>query len=132
MASEKGITLKCEPVEGALLANFDHDRMLQVLANLITNALKFTPKGGAISIRGEQAGAELRLSVKDTGSGIPDNMLTAVFERFWQVNKNDQRGLGLGLYISNCIVEAHHGKIWAQSKLGEGTVFHCTIPAAAA
>jgi signal transduction histidine kinase len=105
--------------------------MLQVLANLITNAIKFTARGGAITVRGERAGDDFRLSVDDTGCGIPGNVLDAVFERFWQVGTNDRRGLGLGLYISKCIVEAHGGRIWADSRLGEGSVFHVTIPAAA-
>lgn len=126
-ASEKGISLEFV-VERALLADFDHDRMLQVLANLITNALKFTPRGGRIAVHGERAGDGLRFSITDTGMGIPANMLETVFERFWQVGKNDQRGLGLGLYISRCIVEAHDGKIWADSTLGEGSAFHFTIP----
>ena len=127
-AAEKGVTLEGPPVKGTLGASFDHGRMLQVLANLITNALKFTPSGGVISVRGEQVGAELRLSVSDTGSGIPASMLDAVFERFWQVNKNDQRGLGLGLYISKCIVLAHGGKIWATSTVGEGSTLYVSLP----
>jgi len=129
-ASEKGISLESGPVERPLVADFDHDRMLQVLANLITNALKFTPRGGQIAVRGGRVGDELHLSVSDTGAGIPGNMLEAVFERFWQVGKNDRRGLGLGLYISRCIVDAHHGKIWVESKLGEGSVFHVELPTA--
>ena len=130
-ASEKGISLELGSVEPTLLADFDHDRMLQVLANLITNALKFTPEGGKIVACGERAGGELRLSVSDTGAGIPAGMVEAIFERFWQAGKNDKRGLGLGLYISRCIVEAHQGKIWVESKPGEGSVFHFTIPGAA-
>jgi signal transduction histidine kinase len=130
-ASEKGISLEVETVERILMAEFDHERMLQVLANLITNAIKFTPPGGRIVVRGERAGNALRLSVSDTGTGIPGDMLEKVFERFWQVGKNDQRGLGLGLYISKCIVDAHGGRIWAESKLGEGTAFYFTMPGAA-
>ncbi len=127
-ASDKGISLRCEVDERALVATFDHSRMLQVVANLITNALKFTATGGAINLRGERAGPELRVSVKDSGVGIPREMLEAVFERFWQVNKNDQRGLGLGLYISRCIVEAHGGRIWAESTVGKGSCFRLAIP----
>jgi signal transduction histidine kinase len=104
--------------------------MLQVLANLITNSIKFTAQGGSIWVRAERAGDELRFSISDTGAGIPDHMLEAVFERFWQVDKNDRRGLGLGLYISRCIVEAHRGRIWAESRLGEGSRFWFTLPAA--
>lgn len=130
-AAEKEIALKDETRDRPLVGHFDHGRLLQVLANLITNALKFTPKGGAIVIVGERVDDELRIHVKDNGAGIPDSMLEAVFERFWQVGKNDKRGLGLGLYISRCIVDAHGGKIWAESVLNEGSVFHVTLPAAA-
>jgi len=130
-ASEKGISLVMESVESSLLAEFDHDRLLQVLANLITNAVKFTPHGGSIRVRGERAGDELRFSISDSGSGIPSHMLEAVFERFWQVGRDDRRGVGLGLYISRCVVEAHGGKIWADSNLGEGSTFHFTVPRAA-
>jgi len=129
-ASDKGLTLKSEITEHTLPAEFDHDRMLQVLANLITNAIKFTPHGGRITVRGERDRDELRLSVQDTGPGIPSHMLEAVFERFWQVGKNDKRGLGLGLYISKCIVDAHGGRIWAESTLGDGSWFHVAMPLA--
>jgi signal transduction histidine kinase len=127
-ASEKGIFLGSETVGGIVKADFDHQRMLQVLANLISNALKFSPRGGKITVRADRAGDALHLSVSDTGTGIPASMLEAVFERFCQVGKNDQRGLGLGLYISKCIVEAHGGRIWVESRLGEGSSFHFTIP----
>jgi signal transduction histidine kinase len=127
-ASAKGIALQTERVERPLLAAFDHDRMLQVLANVMSNAIKFTSEGGSIRIRGECAGDELRVSISDTGSGIPGNMLEAIFERFWQVGKNDRRGVGLGLYISRCIVETHGGRIWAESKPGEGSTICFTLP----
>ncbi len=127
-ASAKGISLQAEIAEDPLLAEFDHDRMLQVLANVISNAIKFTSQGGSIRVRGERAGDELRFCVSDTGSGIPGNMLEAIFERFWQVGKDDRRGVGLGLYISRCIVEAHGGKIWAESTLGEGSRLCFTLP----
>ena len=129
VASNKGISLECSAIEPVLMADFDHDRMLQVLANLVTNALKFTPEGGAVVLHGALVDDGLRLSVSDTGSGIPPHLVEAVFERFWQVGQNDKRGLGLGLYISRCIVDAHGGKIWAESTLGVGSVFHVTIPA---
>lgn len=127
-ASEKGVVLEAMAADHPLPADFDHERMLQVLANLISNAVKFTPRGGRIVVRGERAGPELRFSVSDTGPGVPGDMLEAIFERFWQVGKNDHRGLGLGLYVSKCIVDAHGGKIWAESRLGEGSTFHVTIP----
>lgn len=130
-ASENGISLESGVIEHPLLADFDHDRMLQVFANLITNALKFTPREGKITVRGERTGDELRFSISDTGAGVPADMLNAIFERFWQVGKNDKRGLGLGLYISRCIIDAHGGRIWAESKLEVGSTFYFTIPGAA-
>ncbi len=131
-AAEKNIALECRLPTGPLMASFDHERMLQVLANLVTNAVKFTPQGGHIAVRGEQEENNLHFTVSDTGQGIPETMLTAVFERFWQAGSKDKRGYGLGLYISRSIVEAHGGRIWTESKLGEGSVFHFTIPALAA
>jgi signal transduction histidine kinase len=113
----------------SLQADFDADRVLQVLANLIGNSIKFTTPGGSVSVAVErEGGAGVRFSVRDNGPGIPAGMLESIFERFWQVGKNDQRGLGLGLYISRCIVEAHGGRIWAKSDEGEGSRFFFTIP----
>ncbi len=129
-ASEKGVSLESEILGHSLAADFDPARMLQVLANLITNALKFTSSGGKIRIRGERAGGELCVCVSDTGTGIPESMLEAVFERFWQVGKNDRRGMGLGLYISKNIIESHGGRIWVESKPGEGSRFYFTLPGA--
>jgi signal transduction histidine kinase len=129
-AAEKGITLEAEMPPGPLHASFDHDRMLQVFANLIANAIKFTGGGGKIGVRVERAAGEVRFCVSDTGAGIPKKMLDAIFERFWQVDENDRRGQGLGLYISKSIVEAHHGRIWAESTVGKGSQFYFTLPVA--
>jgi len=127
-ASAKGISLLWESAESPVLADFDHDRMMQVLANLLTNAIKFTSDGGEVSIRVGHAEGKALCRVSDTGPGIPGDMLESVFERFWQVGKNDRRGLGLGLYISKCIVESHGGSIWAESRVGEGSSFYFTLP----
>ena len=127
-ALEKGVSLSVEVPAGPLLAVFDRDRKLQVLANLIANAIKFTPRGGKINVRVEAGRGMLRFCVSDTGVGIPAPMLEAIFERFWQVGANDRRGQGLGLYISKCIVEAHRGRIWAESKAGEGSQVYFTLP----
>jgi signal transduction histidine kinase len=126
-AVAKGLTLRAE-VPGVLAAEFDRDRLLQLLANLITNAIKFTARGGAIIVRGELAGEQLRLSVRDDGIGIAAEMLESVFERFWQVGKNDRRGMGLGLYISRCICNAHGGSVVAESRPGAGSCFTCILP----
>lgn len=127
-ASAKSISLKLEGVQSTLLALFDHDRLLQVLANLISNSIKFTPRGGTIWVSAERVEDEVRGCVRDTGSGIPEENMDLVFERFWQAGKCDRRGLGMGLYISKCIVEAHGGRIFAKSKLGEGSNFCFIIP----
>lgn len=127
-ASARGVSLAVRDVQESCLAEFDHDRMLQVLANLIANSIKFTPKGGRIRVHCERIGELLEFCVDDTGEGIPAAMLDAVFERFSQVGKNDRRGLGLGLYISRCIVEAHGGNIRADSSPGHGTRMYFTLP----
>ncbi|HVF33834.1 MAG TPA: ATP-binding protein [Candidatus Saccharimonadia bacterium] len=130
LAAERDLRLETDP-EGApapLTAVFDHDRMMQVLANLITNAIKFTPLGGQIRIGSVLADDGLHVSVTDTGDGIPAELLEAVFERFRQAGRNDRRGLGLGLYISRQIVEAHGGRIWAESGHGEGSCLRFTLP----
>jgi signal transduction histidine kinase len=135
-ALAKGISVETRISAGPLMAWFDHDRILQVLANLISNSLRFTPEGGKIIIGGDREAANLRLSVVDTGSGIPEGALNSIFERFSQaVGKDRTGGLGLGLYISRCIIEAHGGRIWAESQPGAGTKIFLTLlahaPAAA-
>ena len=126
--AERHITLSIEIPRPLPLASFDPARILQVLANLISNALKFTDPGGKVDIRVEQVSGELICSVRDTGAGIPADKLESVFERFLQLKRHDRRGVGLGLYISKCIVQGHGGSIWAQSALGEGSAFYFTIP----
>ena len=127
LAATKGIALEAA-AHGPLPARVDNERVLQVLGNLITNALKFTPKGGTVVVGVEVAAGSAQFSVQDTGAGIPEDKLEAIFERFWQVGENDRRGLGLGLYISRCIVEAHGGKIWAESRVGEGSTLRFVVP----
>lgn len=128
-AAVRHVTLSTR-VTPPLMACFDHDRLLQVLANLIANAIKFTDAGGTVVIRAARSGDEVQVSVVDTGAGIGPEMLEAVFERFWQAKEGDQRGLGLGLYISKSIIDAHGGRIWVDSTPGRGSTFHFTLPAA--
>jgi signal transduction histidine kinase len=126
-AQEKGIELESEVVGVLPAAAFDYERMLQVFSNLVSNALKFTPRGGEICIRGEQTGDEIHFSVHDTGRGIRKDLIHSVFLRFWQAG-TDSKGTGLGLYISKSLVEAHRGRIWVESKVGQGSLFHFTVP----
>jgi signal transduction histidine kinase len=127
-AEASGISLLAEIVPPLSLVALDPARILQVLVNLLSNAIKFTPRGGKITLRVECVGPELRFAVRDTGVGIPPDKLEAIFERFVQVQKNDRRGVGLGLYISKCIVQGHGGRIWAESTLGAGSTFSFTLP----
>ena len=111
----------------------DEERLLEVLENLIGNALKFTSAGGSITVgAARDATNAIRISVKDSGSGISPDELPHVFDRFWQAKKTERRGTGLGLTICKGIVEAHGGQIWAQSMLGVGTTLSFTILSTAA
>jgi PAS domain S-box-containing protein len=109
----------------------DPARIQQVLSNLVGNAIKFTPKGGRIAIRAERLGAEeIRITVSDTGPGMPPDQLPHVFGRYWQGQGNDRRGIGLGLAIVKGIVEAHGGRVWVESRPGAGSEFIFTVPVA--
>jgi signal transduction histidine kinase len=130
-ALAKKISMQARPAAGPLPVAFDHDRIYQVLANLIMNSLKFTPEGGSIALHAERDAGNVCISVVDTGTGIPEDALEVIFDRFSQVGKNDRRGLGLGLFISRRIVEEHGGKIWAESKPGAGSRISFTLPAQA-
>jgi len=127
-AVTRGLTVSATLVAPVPDAVFDPPRILQVLTNLLSNAIKFTPSGGSVTLRLERAGPDLRFSVTDTGIGIPGDKLDAVFDRYVQVTPNDRRGVGLGLYISKCIVQGHGGRIWVESTPGEGSVFSFTLP----
>ena len=126
-ASASGVSLRAEVVEPLPRVLLDSARIFQVLINLLSNAIKFTPGGGSIVVHVECVGPDLCFAVRDTGAGIPADRLEAVFERFVQV-RDDRRGMGLGLYISKCIVEGHGGRIWAESTLGHGSSFLFTLP----
>jgi signal transduction histidine kinase len=128
-AQVKGLSLRLEETPPTVLALFDHDRVVQVLGNLVGNAIKFTPSGGSISLRLSVAEKEVQLTVADTGEGIPADKLGRIFERFTQL-RDDRRGLGLGLYISRCLVEAQQGRIWATSVPGAGSELSFTLPLA--
>jgi two-component system sensor histidine kinase GlrK len=108
----------------------DAERILQVLRNLIGNALKFTPRGGAVSITARREGKAVLVAVADTGPGIPEEHIAVIFDKFRQVSSSSRLpGSGLGLAIVKHIIEAHGGKVWAQSKAGEGSIFTFQLPA---
>jgi signal transduction histidine kinase len=108
----------------------DHARLIQVLANLVGNAVNATQPGGRVSVRGEHAGTEIRFHVSDTGAGIDPESLPRIFDRFFQIPVRGKTGSGLGLTISRGLVEAHGGRMWAESRLGEGSTFSFSLPLA--
>ena len=133
LASAQGISLDVDTAaDAAPPALIDSSRILQVLSNLVGNAIKFTPQGGQIRVRAEPRGSDLLFSVADTGPGIPHEQVPHIFSRFWQASRGDRRGIGLGLAIAKGIVDAHEGTIWVESRPGDGSTFFFTVPLAGA
>jgi signal transduction histidine kinase len=128
LAREKHLTFKVEASREQFNVLCDWQRVLQVFANLIGNAMKFTPAGGCITTRTELHDGVAMFSVTDTGAGIPADSQARVFERHFQAEHEAHKGSGLGLYIARGIVEAHGGRIWVDSKIGSGTTFWFTLP----
>ena len=134
-ARRRGVGLHWRSTVGdSLLVVADSKRVMQILANLIGNALKFTPNGGTINVDAQRDGDSVRFAVIDTGPGISAADLPRVFDRFYQAQDNTQKsaGLGLGLAICKGLVEAHGGRIWVSSLPGMGCAFNFTLPAASA
>ena len=129
-ASEKGIALRVEEPPADLAVRGDSERIMQVMSNLVGNALKFVPRGGSVAIKSEQRGAEAVFAVADSGPGVAAEDLDRLFDKFWQRRRSDTRGVGLGLAIARGIVEAHGGRIWAESRPGSGSTFYFTLPIA--
>jgi PAS domain S-box-containing protein len=128
LAAEKGIRMECPAVEGSTIVRIDAPQIHRVLANLIGNSIKFTPRGGTIRVDTIATGEEVRVSIADSGPGIAAEELPHVFDRYWQARRGDRRGVGLGLAIAEGIVTAHGGRIWAESGPEGGAVFHFTLP----
>ena len=128
-ARERNISLGIHDTPHDLLVTADEERVLQVMSNLVDNALKFVPGGGRVVLECSRKGAEGLFSVADSGPGIAPEDLDRLFEKFWQRRRSDTRGVGLGLAIARGIVEAHGGRIWAESTLGSGSTFYFTLPA---
>lgn len=130
-AERAGLSLNvdCPPDLPAVRA--DPQRIEQVLVNLLHNAVKFTPSGGEIVLSAQVEGGAVRLSVRDTGVGIPADDMPRIFERFYKADRaRSGGGTGLGLAIARHIVEAHGGRIWVESEEGKGSVFHFSLPLA--
>jgi two-component system phosphate regulon sensor histidine kinase PhoR len=128
-ADRAGLSLNIVIPSSLPQALADRDRVEQVLVNLIHNAIKFSPPGGKIDISAKAEGNSILVSVADTGVGIPADDLPRIFERFYKVDRaRTGSGTGLGLAIAKHIIEAHSGRIWAESIEGKGSTFHFTLP----
>jgi two-component system phosphate regulon sensor histidine kinase PhoR len=131
-AEKKKISLFQKDIPSALTLQADRNHLEQVLINLLDNAIKYTPEGGKVTILAIQNNSnEIQFSVRDNGIGIPREDLPRIFERFYRVDKGRSQelgGTGLGLSIVKHIVQAHGGKVWVESQMGEGSTFYFTLP----
>jgi PAS domain S-box-containing protein len=132
LAKARKLHLETKATEREVHAICDGDRVIQVLGNLIGNAIKFTPEGGRIQVAIQREAGEIVCSVSDTGAGMREDEVPRIFEPYWQSDGPRGRGAGLGLSIVKAIVEAHRGRVWAQTALGSGSTFTFTLPAAKA
>ena len=128
LAVERSCRFESEIASDLPPVNADSARVLQVISNLVGNAIKFTPQEGRIVVGAKRVGDKVLCSVTDTGPGIPAEKLPHIFDRFWQANHADRRGIGLGLAIAKGIVEAHGEQIWAVSEVGGGSTFLFALP----
>lgn len=127
LAQRRGIRLELEAEEEFTL-QADPGQIERVMANLVGNAIKFSPDDGRVTVRVEDAGGSVRVCVADEGPGIPATHLDKIFGKFEQVPGQKRGGTGLGLTISKLFVEAHRGRIWVESELGKGARFYFTLP----
>jgi len=128
-AADHAIALEAWVAPGLPPISCDGERVVQVLGNLVSNALKFTPAGGAVQVRAEADGEHrMRFSVADTGPGIPTEMQAHIFDRYWQAAHKNRSGIGLGLSIAKGIVEGHRGQLALDSTPGAGSTFSFALP----
>jgi signal transduction histidine kinase len=129
-AAASSIALQWDASDDVPPVHADRHRVTQVLSNLIGNAMKFTPPGGRVVYRATPRNGHVLFLVSDTGPGIPHKNLKDIFNPYWQAKRTARLGAGLGLPIAKGIVEAHGGRIWAESEPGSGTTFYFTLPVA--
>jgi two-component system OmpR family sensor kinase/two-component system sensor histidine kinase BaeS len=130
-AESQGQTLSLELPEAALMVDADRQRVRQVVANLVSNALRHAPESGRVTVSASLGSDEARVSVSDNGPGIAPEDLAHLFDRFWRGGKPRAEGSGLGLAISRELVRAHGGRIWVESVVDQGTTFHFSLPSCA-
>jgi signal transduction histidine kinase len=130
LAAEKEIRLSLAAGAESAMAMVDPERIAQVLASLLDNAVKFTSRGGQVELRVSPVASEVHIAVVDNGPGIPRDQLSRIFERAWQVEPGQERAHGLGLTLARGIIDAHRGRIWAESQVGHGTAVRIALPTA--
>jgi signal transduction histidine kinase len=128
LAEEKGVSLHRSLTEGLPPIFADRERMLQVLSNVLGNAIKFTPASGEVVVSAALEHRSVKFAIRDNGPGIAPDDLARVWKPFWQGSRSGQRGAGLGLAIAKRIVQAHGGRIAVESELGRGSTFTFTVP----
>ena len=131
LAADCRIELRSHAPEEKCVCRADQQRVVQVIENLVGNALKFAPPGGHVRLMAQHIASEVVFSVSDDGPGIAADEQAHLFDRFWQARSDDRRGVGLGLTITKGIVEAHGGRIWLESTIGVGSTFSFALPAVA-
>lgn len=137
-AQQVSLSLRLPEAVSLPTVEADPDRLAQVLRNLLLNALRHTPAGGSVTVTAERVKGAVQVEVVDTGEGIAPADLPYVFDRFWRADRSWRSGegiaggTGLGLSVARSLVEAHGGRIWVESSLGQGCTFHFTLPMASA
>jgi signal transduction histidine kinase len=127
IAASKQVDLELECIDCGLVVDADRERMSQVLANLVGNAIKFTPRDGMVIVRVERTGDRVRFSIADSGPGIAPEHVPHIFDRHWKSETGGARGTGLGLFIAKTIIDAHGGSIEVETQVGRGTTFHVEV-----
>jgi signal transduction histidine kinase len=128
LSASKQVQLEQHNKAPGLAIRADRERVLQVLSNLLGNALKFTPPSGHVTLSLDRQGTDARFGVLDTGPGIASEHLPNVFDRFWKAGTPGKNGTGLGLFIAKGIIDAHGGRIWVESEPGQGARLYFTLP----
>jgi signal transduction histidine kinase len=130
-ARERKVELRLEDPGEPVVARCDRARLVQIVSKLVANGLKFTPPGGRVTVRVGREGDRVRVRVEDTGRGIPPERLPEIFDRAANARRSPRDGPGMGLAIVRGLVELHGGEVSVESRMGEGSVFSFTLPAAA-
>jgi signal transduction histidine kinase len=128
IAAGKGVAFHVEDAAGDAEVWGDRVRLLQVLSNVLGNAIKFCDAGDSVTLRATVLDADVSISVSDSGPGIPASALHTIFDCYRTTERRPRSGTGLGLHIAKRIIERHAGRIWVESKVGLGTTFFFTLP----